>query len=124
LIIDISVRIPFEHHFLGDVICLSIFGQPIIILNSAKAALHLLEKWSSIYSDRPYMAMVGDLVGWKNALGGLRYGEDLRHMRKFINKVFNPRSAQAFWSLEEQETARFANRLRETPEHFLDHIRQ
>jgi hypothetical protein len=47
--------------FLGDVVSLTIFGRTLVILNSAKAAFDLLHKRSSIYSDRPYMAMGGEL---------------------------------------------------------------
>lgn len=39
---------------------LEVFGQPIVMLNS-QAALDLLEKRGSIYSDRPHMAMASDL---------------------------------------------------------------
>jgi len=45
----------------GDIISFSFFGRHIIVLNSAKVAVELLEKRSSIYSDRPYLAMGGDL---------------------------------------------------------------
>jgi hypothetical protein len=47
--------------FTGEMVYLSIFGRNIVILNSAKAAVDLLHKRSSIYSDRPYMAMGGEL---------------------------------------------------------------
>jgi hypothetical protein len=108
----------------GDVVSLSILGRSVIILNSAQAALDLLDKRSSIYSDRPHMVMAGDLVGWGNGPGLLPYGEHFRHIRRLMHKVLSPRPAQEFWSLEEQETARFANRLLDTPEQFLAHIRQ
>jgi hypothetical protein len=70
------------------------------------------------------MAMAGDLIGWQNTLGLHPYGEHFHQMRKLMHKVLNTRTAQAFWSLEEQETTRLANRLLATPEQFLDHIRQ
>jgi len=41
----------------GDVIHVSVFGTSTIILNSAKAALELLEKRSANYSDRPRMVI-------------------------------------------------------------------
>jgi hypothetical protein len=37
----------------GDLVYLEVFGQPIILLNSPKAAKDLLEQRSAIYSDRP-----------------------------------------------------------------------
>jgi hypothetical protein len=37
----------------GDVIHLDLLGNPVIVLNSQEAAIDLLEKRSSKYSDRP-----------------------------------------------------------------------
>ena len=36
-------------------------GQPIMIVNSQKVAVDLLDRRSAYYSDRPYLAMGGDL---------------------------------------------------------------
>ena len=36
----------------SDLIYLQLFGTPIVVVNSAKAAHELFEKRSSIYSDR------------------------------------------------------------------------
>jgi hypothetical protein len=46
---------------IGGVMSLSVFGHTLIILNSTKAAFDLLDKRSSIYSDRPHLVMAGDL---------------------------------------------------------------
>ncbi|GJJ12868.1 hypothetical protein Clacol_007114 [Clathrus columnatus] len=45
----------------GDCIYLTILGQPILVLNSLKAATELLDQRSSIYSSRPRLVMAGDL---------------------------------------------------------------
>ena len=37
----------------GDVFILHVLGKPIVIINSEKAAVELMEKRSAIYSDRP-----------------------------------------------------------------------
>lgn len=43
---------------LGDIVGLSIFGKPIIVLNSRHAIKELLVKRSAIYSDRPKLIML------------------------------------------------------------------
>lgn len=48
-------------HYEGDILYLSIMGKPMIILNSAKSAIDLLDKRGAVYSDRPVFPMVGDL---------------------------------------------------------------
>lgn len=40
---------------------LTVLGQPILILNTQEAAIDLLDKKSAIYSDRPYLAMAGEM---------------------------------------------------------------
>ena len=42
---------------IGDMIGLNMFGQPVIILGSSKAAIDLLDKRSACYSDRPELPM-------------------------------------------------------------------
>ena len=50
-----------EHFFLtrwtGDIISFRIFGQVVVVLNSAKVAKDLFDKRAAIYSDRSPMAM-------------------------------------------------------------------
>ena len=69
----------------GDVMHVKIFGQSMVILHSLQAARDLLDKRSSIYSDRPRFVLLSELyvlsffpsifarlpefyrMGWKNA---------------------------------------------------------
>ena len=46
---------------IGDVIYFNALGRSIVVLNSAEAAVDLLEKRSSIYSDRPPFVMFRDM---------------------------------------------------------------
>ena len=45
--------VPFNMSSAGDVLSFHVFGQVIIVLNSAKATKDLLEKRGEVYSDRP-----------------------------------------------------------------------
>ncbi|KAL1753007.1 cytochrome P450 [Schizophyllum commune] len=47
----------------SDVIHLNILGQPLVVLNSLRAAVELLEKRGAIYSDRPQFAFF-EMIGW------------------------------------------------------------
>ena len=46
---------------LGDVIYLNVLGQPVLVLESGRAALDLFDRRSNIYSDRPHLVMAGEL---------------------------------------------------------------
>jgi hypothetical protein len=53
---------------IGDVVYINVLGQEMIILNSSKAAVDLLDKRSANYSDRPVVMMCGEIVGWNRSL--------------------------------------------------------
>lgn len=52
----------------GNIFKLNLFRQNVIIINSRKVAVDLLEKRSAIYSDRPRLIMAGELVGWNKGV--------------------------------------------------------
>ncbi|KAJ7611293.1 cytochrome P450 [Roridomyces roridus] len=107
----------------GDICSISILGQEIMILNSASAASALLDKKSSIYSDRPFVVMAGELGGWKDALGLMPYGDRYRRLRRSAHSLFGSQKIMtSFHPLEEQEVHRFAKRLMEKPKDFAAHI--
>ncbi|KAH9170566.1 hypothetical protein EDB89DRAFT_1977337 [Lactarius sanguifluus] len=51
-----------------DVMYLSALGQPILVLNSLKAASELLDRRANIYSGRPRMIMAQEIIS-----GGLLF---------------------------------------------------
>lgn len=58
-----------------DIMHLNIAGQSIVVLDTAEAATELLERRSSLYSGRPYMPMITELMGWNFNVGLMPYGE-------------------------------------------------
>ncbi|KAJ7460740.1 cytochrome P450 [Mycena latifolia] len=109
----------------GDISSVSVFGQQLTILNGVQVAMDILDKKSSIYSDRPVIPMAGELVGWKNTLVFVPYGDRFRNYRRLAHSLFGSRSTMAsFEPLEEQETHRFLKRLLSKPEGLQDHIRK
>ena len=116
----------FAHwkHVYGSIASVSVFGQRLVILNSAKIAADLLDKQSAIASDRPRLEMGGELVGWKNALALLPYGDRLRNGRRLVHKLFGSHATmKQFHPVEETETRRFLQLLLASPNDFTAHIR-
>jgi cytochrome P450 len=102
-----------------------VLGQTIVILNSAKTASDMLDKKSSIYSDRPVLQMSGELVGWKNSLVMLPYGDRHRRFRKlFHNLVGTPNIVKQYRPAQEREVRRFLKWILESPEKLQQHIRK
>ncbi|KAI6017138.1 cytochrome P450 [Pisolithus marmoratus] len=109
----------------GDMIHLEILGQHIVILNSVDAAVEMLEKKSSIYSDRPVVPMGGELVGWKDSLVLLPYGDRFRQHRKNFHHVLGTRAAASiYYHIEEEGTLTFLRHVLATPSDLNVHLRR
>jgi hypothetical protein len=52
----------------GDLIYLNVAGQPIVVINSPKAGVALLDRRAAIYSDRPRSIVGSDIMS-----GGLLF---------------------------------------------------
>lgn len=97
----------------------------MVILNSAKDAVALLDKRSSIYSDRPVLVMGGELVGWANTLALSPYGERFREYRRLIAKFIGGKTQmERHLGLVEWETKNFLNRMLKNPEDVAGNIRK
>ncbi|KAF8909685.1 cytochrome P450 [Gymnopilus junonius] len=109
----------------GDIVSVSVFGQQMIILNSVKHAIEMLDKRSSVYSDRPTMQMGGELVGWKNTLVLLPYGDRFRNFRKLFHRAVGSQAAASeFQPVQEIESRRFLKRILANPEKLATHVRK
>ncbi|KAF8527426.1 cytochrome P450 [Hysterangium stoloniferum] len=73
----------------SDIIHLSAAGNSIVVLNSIEAASDLMEKKSSIYSSRPVLPMLHDLMGWKQAFSFAPYNAMWRSQRKIFTQAVN-----------------------------------
>ena len=60
--------------WIGDIMFLNIVGQPVIILNSHKVAVDLLDRRASNYSDRPNY-IVNELLTGGLEVGFMQYGD-------------------------------------------------
>lgn len=57
-----------------DILHLNVAGTSIIVLDTYDAVMDLLEKRSSIYSNRPHSVMIMELMGFTFALAFIDYG--------------------------------------------------
>ncbi|KAG1840822.1 cytochrome P450 [Suillus subalutaceus] len=108
----------------GDISHINVLGLHIFVLNSVKTAVAMLDKKSSIYSDRPVVPMSGELMGYAQTLAYLRYGERFRLFRKNCHRIFGSRSALVVYHpIEEMETRRFLKCVLAKPDRLQAHIR-
>ncbi|TFK49674.1 cytochrome P450 [Heliocybe sulcata] len=109
----------------GDLISLQLLNQTMVIVNSPKIALDMLEKKSAIYSDRPTLTMADEMVGWKHGLSSTSLSDRFRSYRRLIHDVIGTREGmEQHLPVEEQETRKFLQLISANPDKLLDHIRR
>lgn len=109
--------------FNSDIIHLDVLGTSIIVLDTAEAAAELLEKRSSMYSGRPRLPMVDELMGWGFDFGLMDYGDYWRQHRRLMHQSFHPTAVVRFRPQELKAAHGLLRRLLEQPEGFLGHVR-
>jgi hypothetical protein len=103
----------------------SLLGQPMLIINSASTASDLLDKKSGIYSDRPFLMMGSELVGWKNTLALTPYGNRFRAIRRMLHGLMGTRAALSPYEPQiELESRRFLRRVLDHPGNVADASRK
>ncbi|KAK3191175.1 hypothetical protein K4F52_002761 [Lecanicillium sp. MT-2017a] len=98
----------------SDILSVRILGQPVIILNSVRAAVDLLDKRGVNYSDRPRFVLF-EVMGWGKTLTFLRWGADFRMHRRLLQRFFQNSSIVQYRPLQERETAVMLKGLLENP---------
>ncbi|PSR97714.1 hypothetical protein PHLCEN_2v4272 [Hermanssonia centrifuga] len=103
----------------SDILYFTSWGQPHIVINSAQVASELLEKKSSLYSDRPRMPMLNELVGFDWDFSFMPYGNEWKESRKIFTQYFRPTAAANYRPIETQKTRDLLLELLETPDDFM-----
>lgn len=98
-------------------------GQRIVILGSLEATLDLLEKRSAIYSDRPYLALTGDLVGHQRTIPLCPYGDRMKKLRRLFTKTLGTRQlVESFEPMIGESLQDLMLNLLESPDKYREHI--
>lgn len=104
---------------------MTILGQPIIIINSPKLAVDMLNKKSAIYSSRPHLTMACDLVGWRDILVLLKYTDKFKAYRRMLHAIIGTRaSVDKFRDTLEEESVLMVRRLLNEPRNFVGPVRK
>ncbi|KZV91424.1 cytochrome P450 [Exidia glandulosa HHB12029] len=107
----------------GSILYFTVPGRSFIVLNKYEDAVNLFEKRGNRYSDRPHLHMAHELVGRKITILFSQYGERLKQYRRMIHTVSQTRAAPQQWPMQTAETQNLLNRLLDTPDDFLRHLR-
>lgn len=102
---------------------LNVLGTDIIVLNSVEACRELLDKRSLIYSSRPNMTMMNDLVGFTWHFGFMPYGEKWKVRRKVFQQVFQSSRVEDYRPKLVKGVRNFLVQLLDNPDNFRGHGR-
>ncbi|KIY45976.1 cytochrome P450 [Fistulina hepatica ATCC 64428] len=106
----------------GDLVFLHGFGQNILSVNSLPAAKALLDKKSSIYSDRPQYPILS-LSGLSELPIVMGYSASFRYRRKLIHQaVGSAATVHQYYPHMEAEVKSFMRRLLDAPDELREHI--
>ncbi|KAF7364916.1 O-methylsterigmatocystin oxidoreductase [Mycena venus] len=106
----------------GDLIHASAFGQHIVIVNSVKTAVELLERRSHTYSDRPVLAMI-DHIGWDFNVGFMRVGDRWRQQRRMLQQHFRPDASRNYRPTQMNKVHRLLQGLLSNPQDFRELVK-
>ncbi|KAJ3552902.1 hypothetical protein NM688_g3907 [Phlebia brevispora] len=109
----------------GDIVSVTMFGQRFVILNSAQAALDLLERRGAKYAGRPYLVAAGEMIGWDQTVVLCQYNDMFRGMRRLLRQFMGGKAQIAqFYEVEQRETHRFLRRVLCDPDNLSENIRK
>ncbi|KAH9478540.1 Cytochrome P450 monooxygenase [Psilocybe cubensis] len=97
-------------HIYGDMAYLKVFGQGILLINSHTAAIDLLHRRSTIYSDRPSFVVINALTRGL-FLGVLSYGDVWRKFRRGGHESMSKGAMGRYHKLQEREALIFTENL-------------
>ncbi|KAJ6588208.1 cytochrome P450 [Mycena capillaripes] len=107
----------------GPIAMVEVMGQKMCIINSYEVANELLNDRSSIYSDRPAMPMVNDLMDWKFNMGLQPYGPVYKKHRKAFQHGFNRRESNGYQPIQTRENTLLLEKLLTDPNKYDQHLR-
>ncbi|KAI9457946.1 cytochrome P450 [Lactarius psammicola] len=106
----------------GEVMYVSALGRAILVINSHRVAIDLLEKRSSIYSDRPPYISAGDYLTENLMFTFMPYGELWRRFRRVAVESFSKSTVHRFHPIQGREAIVLALSLIKNPSNPLQHL--
>ncbi|KAH7921662.1 cytochrome P450 [Leucogyrophana mollusca] len=105
----------------GDLVYARFLNEEIIVINSKKIAVDLLEKRSNNYSDRPFLAALIPF-GWNFNFGNAHYGEYWRVRRKLFHQTFRAEAVAKFRPMQLSKMHDLLTNVLEEPEDYVGHL--
>nr|BED43005.1 cytochrome P450 monooxygenase [Trametes versicolor] len=76
--------------YASDVLYFTVLGTPLLVINSFEAARELLDKKGALYSSRPRLVMIKELMRYDWNLLLMSYGKTFVAQRRIVQQEFQP----------------------------------
>ncbi|KAJ7320735.1 cytochrome P450 [Mycena albidolilacea] len=111
--------------FKSDVIYLRVLGTSILSINSFFAANELLNQRGAVWSDRPRLPMIKELMGWDWNLVLQSYNEGFSSHRRIVQQHFQPGVVTVqYRPVMKLEVNVLLQNLLVAPTRFSDHLKR
>jgi cytochrome P450 len=108
----------------GPIYTLMVGTKTLIVLSSDQAVKDLMDKKSNIYSSRPDLYVVSDLISGGYRMLFMKYAQQWRMIRKMIHSLLNVQAARTYVPYQDLENKQMLNDLLNTPDDFVNHMRR
>ncbi|KAF8880411.1 cytochrome P450 [Infundibulicybe gibba] len=106
----------------SDILHVEALGQHIVILNSYKDVVEIMEKRASNYSSHPSIPML-ELMDWSGFTSLLPYGDLWRRHRRVLEQSFKKDAAAQYEAIQTSKTHQMLKSLLEDPANLYTHTR-
>ncbi|KAH9058249.1 cytochrome P450 [Lactarius vividus] len=107
----------------GDIVCLQVFGQVVVVLCSPTSIKDLFERRGELYADRiPFPIFGPEIMDVDWFFPFSRRGKYWREGRKLLDRSFRPGATASHRRLIEEKTRVFLGQLLTTPNSFRKHL--
>ncbi|KAF7376816.1 Cytochrome P450 monooxygenase 67 [Mycena sanguinolenta] len=111
--------------FKSDIIYLRVLGTSILSINSFHVANELLNQRGAVWSDRPRLPMIKELMGWDWNLVVQSYNEGFASHRRIVQQHFQPGVvAEQYRPVMKLEVKVLLQNLLFAPTRFSDHLKR
>ncbi|KAH9967252.1 cytochrome P450 [Russula dissimulans] len=104
----------------GNILSFHVFGQVIVVLNTAKVVKDLLEKRGDIYSDRPVIPFY-EMMGWQWNIATARNGDHWHEGRRILDRGLRPGGAASYRLMIQARAHALLSRILANPDQWEAH---
>ncbi|KAI9443599.1 cytochrome P450 [Lactarius indigo] len=108
----------------GEMMYISALGQGVLVINSQRVAIDLLDKRSNIFSDRQKYICAGDLSTRNLQLSMAPYGDLWRRFRRLTVEGFSKTASQHFHPIQGREALMLALAMIKGPSDLKKHLQR